>query len=467
MLRVTRSSFCKLVAKLLIVALVAPMFLWAGAGTARGQMWPTRRPISVVLLEIQDITPLKEGEQRDTYLADTLKAAIWTQLHENRWFQPVPENDLQLELQDTEHYQKPYNIAEQLRLAERLQAHGVITGFVEYLGKDPEKPVVGLRVQAIMLDKLTEEYVLGATVTVYSDPQPGADERTLLNDAIKKAAAELVTKMADYKVPEGVVLLASKLTAVKINIGETSGLKEGQRLALMRLMYDRVRERAELVKMGILRAYEVQRDSALCEVETAPSGVQVGDRVRAIWYEKPIGPTPPDLVAPMGAAGKKKHIGKVLTAAALFYLIATLILSNRATEEPRIRALEATDPAVAGAEYRAPEPVDARLGPQGKLRGALFSWHAVPGASEYRLELCPDRSFARDKTLRLSLAPRFPAGRGIEQAVVDRADADLFLAGQRTVWWRVGVRSDNEAIVRQYGPQFLYSEPQELVLGEN
>jgi hypothetical protein len=390
--RMLRHRGAKAVANFLIVALLAPILGSLGAGTALAQYSRVTRQLGTVVYDIQDVSK----EVSFPGLSALARDEVWNQMHLNRWFLPVPTNDVKAEIERSK-LQLPLDAREQSTLARELQADVVASGFVRVTELGGEPRVATVQLQIFLLDAVSEEYVNGATVTQSSDPMPGwqGPDSTLISEAVKKAASAAVDEMGRYQVPEGYVITEASTGAIRITRGEREDMEPGDKFVVIGRTADRNTDATVPEVRGIIEVTDVRATYSLCRRVEGRRGqaIQIGDMVRGLYWEKPIG-TGVDVKKPGSERNKLKRDGpKIIGILVLLIAFGYLLKNNGARSTPNIavRASGVNIPGLPNAIIRVrwsppqgipldPEPVAGYVIGYELYRGSVPEFPLVPSA---------------------------------------------------------------------------------------
>ena len=85
-------------------------------------------------------------------LAAWAEEELWEELHQSRWFLPVPQRDVEAEVERS-NFNVPLSVREQQELATLLSAHATATGYVRTVevGGSPRVATVDLQVFLLSL----------------------------------------------------------------------------------------------------------------------------------------------------------------------------------------------------------------------------------------------------------------------------------------------------------------------------
>jgi len=337
--RIVRIRGARAVANFLIVAILAPAFGFMGSGVALGQYNRMARQLTVVVYNITDVSI----EVKVDDLAALARDALWNEMQQNRWFQPVPPRDVQAELERSK-LSLPLSEGEQVQLAGLLNADVVASGYVQAVkvGGDPRQAQVTL--QVFLLDRLSGEYINGATATESSDPMPGYEgpDSALVSEALKKAANSAVETIGRYEVPEGFIITSGTERDIRISLGEREGVEPGDKFVVIGRTTDSAADPATQQtfpqKQGVIQVSETRPTYSLCKRVEGGRGfpIQVGDFVRGLYYERPLAEGM-KIKEPGGRESKsRKNLPKVIGVLVLLILFGILIESNGAHASPGI-----------------------------------------------------------------------------------------------------------------------------------
>lgn len=338
--RIVRHKGARGVAHLLIVALMAPFFGSISGGVAYGQYNRLSRQLTVVVLDLLDVSE----EQVVPELAGWAKELLWDELHRSRWFLPVPERDVEAEIERSR-LDVPLNVREQQELARLLSAHVTATGYVRAVEIGGSPRIATVDFQVFLLDAVTGEYINGATVRESSDPMPGFEgpDSTLVREAVAKAAAEAVDVMGRYEVPEGYVITEGEDDQIRISLGEREGVDNGDRFVVIGRTTDLDTDETFPLVQGQLVVREVRTTYSICRRWGDSKGhpVHVGDFVRGLYYDEPlVKPGDKKIVGPDPIAPKReesrtrRNLPKVLGILALLVVFGVLVKNNKSNAKP-------------------------------------------------------------------------------------------------------------------------------------
>ncbi|MGI6350629.1 MAG: hypothetical protein ACOX6M_02885 [Armatimonadota bacterium] len=338
--RIVRHKGARAVAHLLIVALMAPFFGSISGGVAYGQYNHLSRQLTVVVLDMYDVS----GEQAVPELAAWAEEELWEELHQSRWFLPVPQRDVEAEVERS-NFNVPLSVREQQELATLLSAHATATGYVRTVEVGGSPRVATVDLQVFLLDALSGEYINGATIRESSDPMPGFEgpDSTLVREAVAKAAAEAVDVMGRYEIPEGYVITEGEDDQIRISLGEREGVDSGDRFVVIGRTTDMETDETFPMVQGQLVVREVRTTYSICRRWGDSKGhpVHVGDFVRGLYYDEPLvkpeGDTfmGPDPIEPKREESRtRKNLPKVLGILALLVVFGILISNNKSNAKP-------------------------------------------------------------------------------------------------------------------------------------
>lgn len=336
---IVRHPASRSVAHFLILVLLLPMaaLVHTPASAQFGGRVTRQVQLALIDFDVLGEVPPELGD-----IGATARDAVWNELHQSRSFMVSQRRDVETEIQ-TLKLEKPFNRDERVDLAESLQVDGICEGSVRILSIEGDPRVARVELQVRILDKLTREYVNGATVTESSDPMPGysGPDQKLVSDALKKAAASALDVMAQYIVPEGTVMSAFRREAIIINLGERHGLRRDMRFVVLRKVYNRTTGETELERICKLRVKEVRLQDCIAEPDGPYPGVLTEDLVRGVWsgpnLEAAASTRSVVDVGPQSESGggrKSGSLGKVLLIALVVFLIARLVAGQGVFNSP-------------------------------------------------------------------------------------------------------------------------------------
>jgi hypothetical protein len=319
---------------------MAPFFGSISAGVAYGQYNRLTRQLTVIVLDMHDVSE----EQTVPELAAWAEEELWDEFHQNRWFLPVPEKDVEAEIERSE-FDLPLASREQQDLAWLLNADVVATGYVRAVEVGGSPRVATVDLQVFLLDALSGEYINGATIRESSDPMPGFEgpDSTLIKEAVAKAAAEAVHVMGRYEVPEGYVITEGQEDAIRISLGEREGLDNGDRFVVIGRTTDPETDETFPQVQGQLVVSETRTTYSICERWGEGKGhpIHVGDFVRGLYYDEPlIAPEDSSVVGPEPVppdredSDTRRNLPKILGILALLVVFGILISNNGSNSTP-------------------------------------------------------------------------------------------------------------------------------------
>ena len=261
--------------RLIAVAIATAVFLLAGMASAQA---PGRDVTHAVVLPVIDQT----GKAPPSVL-EKATAAVALALEDSGQFTVSSTADLARELAALD-LRPPLNKEEQLRLAERLHADRVVTGYLLSLEVDAKAGAGKCTLELRALDVSAEEVTAGGIGNAVMPPLPGwsGDAIAITNQLLRQAAEMAVREMQARKVRRGFVEMVDDLGVVHINLGLNDGLQIGQELVVMRGYWQRETETSTLRRIGTLLVRTVEADRCTA---TMTSGMppRTGDRVYVLY----------------------------------------------------------------------------------------------------------------------------------------------------------------------------------------
>ena len=210
-------------------------------------------------------------------------AALALALEDSGEFTVASSSDLMREMSALG-LRPPLNRQEQLRIAERLHADRVVNGYLEGMAVDPIGGQGACRLEIESLDVVAEEVIAGGIGLGQLKPLPGwkGDSDAISNQILRDAAESAVRDMQVKRVRRGFVESIDDQGFVHLNLGVADGLKVGDRLVVMRGIWERDLEKTTLRKIGtmIVRQSDSDRSVGLPEAGMPP---RTGDRVYVLY----------------------------------------------------------------------------------------------------------------------------------------------------------------------------------------
>lgn len=315
-------------ARPIAVATVAAALMVAGLAFAQA---PGREITHAVVLPVIDQT----GKAPPSVL-EKATAAVALALEDSGQFTVASTMDLMRELTALD-LRPPLNKEEQLRLAERLHADRVVTGYLLSLQVDAKAGAGRCTLEVRALDVAAEEVTAGGIGNAVMQPLPGwsGDEVAIVNQLLRQAAEMAVREMQVRKVRRGFVEMVDDLGVVHINLGMKDGLQIGQELVVMRGYWQRETETATLRRIGTLVVRTVEADRSTATV-TGGMPPRTGDRVYVLYQ-----PLAKKVAAERGK--KVTRSTRILAALAAAVGIAAVGLGSHRQSAPGVLAYLAQD----------------------------------------------------------------------------------------------------------------------------
>lgn len=340
--RMVRHRGARLLANLLVFAILAPVFGQFGATAAYAQANRLTRQLRVVVLDVEDVSSDKAVDN----LGSLARDAVWVEMQGNRWFLPLPQSEVQAAIDRGEQrneFARPLDPQEQQKLALDENAEGVSSGYVRVLGVEGDPKIATVELQLFFLDATTGMYINGATCVEKSDARPGYDgpDSTLIQEAVSKAAHSAVEQMGRFEVVEGYVLAGEGTDLIRVSVGRRDGVAEGDRFVVLGRVTDSRSNQTYPEVRGVIEVGDARSTYSVCKRTEGghPYPVMTGDFVRKVYSQDVIAKDPEIVVPPeRNAQGHKskssKNLSKVLIIGVLVVLFGILIKQNGAHTTP-------------------------------------------------------------------------------------------------------------------------------------
>ncbi len=289
---VSRSLFVCLVVVYLAVIVVPAM--------AQG------RPVtSAAVLPITDATG-----QSSLLLSEKVTDEVALALEGTGQFRVVPRADLERELSALK-LSPPLSDQQKVRLGKRLQVDKIVSGTLKSLRLDRKNGRVAATLSLEVFDVDVAAVLEGAQQTAITPPIPGweGDNTRVINEGIRAVVEATVDEMLRIRTDRGNVDLVDRQGNVTLNIGTNDGLEIGNRLLVMRPVWEPDLEKVVLRKVGIVQVTDV--DPRLSNARLVSGNMpRVGDKVYKLY-------TPPEVVQKITRARSTKNIATQIAALAL------------------------------------------------------------------------------------------------------------------------------------------------------
>jgi hypothetical protein len=260
-----------------MIAVVAVCFLAAGV---LAQPSAGKEVTHVVVLPVIDRTT---SGGAPTAVLEKATAALALALEDSGEFTVASSSDLMREFAALGLH-SPLNRQEQLRMAERLHADRVVNGYLEGISVDPAAGAGVCRIEIESLDVVAEEVIAGGSGTGQLKPLPGwkGDSDSITNQVLRDAAEGAVRDMQVKRVRRGYVESIDDQGYVHLNLGVADGLRVGDRLVVMRGIWERELEKTELRKIGTMVVHQTDSDRSV-GVPVGGMPPRTGDRVYVLY----------------------------------------------------------------------------------------------------------------------------------------------------------------------------------------
>lgn len=237
-------------------------------------------------------------------------AAVALALEDSGQFTVASTSDLRREI-DSLSVRPPFNQDTKLRLAEKLHADRVITGYLEGIQIDSSTGSGTARIEIESLDVAAEAVTGGGVGEGQIKPVPGwvGDSDAIINQVLRDAAEDAVGQMQVHRVRRGFVESIDDQGLIHLNLGVADGLRVGDELVIMRGIWERELEKTELHKIGVMRITQIDADRS---GGTSVSGMppRTGDRAYVLYQ-------PATAMAAIERGHKITRASRVLAAIAL------------------------------------------------------------------------------------------------------------------------------------------------------
>jgi len=224
-----------------------------------------------------------------------------------------------------------------VRLGEALNADAMIEGIITsvQIGGQGAARRAAVTIVIRMLDQASGEVLNGAIQTGFSNPRvgQGADDDTLITEAIDNAAYLAVKTMMEYIIPEATVQSTIRENEVMLNRGSRDGIKRGMRMIVTR---DR-----EII--GYLEVKSVSPNDSLAVVTKAMRGVRPEDKAKAIFDMPAAAKVAPEPGMPAGAPPAKQRGGAFLSkVSSILVLAGAVFLGAKLFKKSGVESIGAT-----------------------------------------------------------------------------------------------------------------------------
>lgn len=290
MQQIRRNSLCRIVAYILMVAMLTPQGLvyLPSAFAQGGQNVP-----AVAVVPFQDLT-----NRATPALLREATAAAALALEDRKEYIVTSTVDLDREMQALR-MTPPLSVSEQARLGTRLHVEKVLVGNLADLRVDPRTGQARVVLHLQLLDVAIGEYLDGAAVSIETKPIPGftGDVAHVTHEAMRQAAEAGVEQMLSATVRRGTVELVDDQGNININLGTDDGITNGTELLVMRPTWQPDVEQVIMRRVGTISISDAGAGMSIAR--SAQGAVPTtGDRVYRIY--KPV--------SAMAAEAKSKKI---------------------------------------------------------------------------------------------------------------------------------------------------------------
>ncbi|MBI3922364.1 MAG: hypothetical protein HY318_13165 [Armatimonadetes bacterium] len=178
----------------------------------------------------------------------------------------------------------PLDTLSQLRVAERLDAKGILTGRVYLSNVSTKPPRAKVEIAVTHTDVAAGEPVNGARTVGDTGAKLGqVDPAALIDEAVSKAAYGAVQSMAITKLPHGIVQILDQTNEITLNIGARDGVSPGMRMMVTREEWDPEKKKLYHRRIGDINIIDVEPAHSTAKSVGGVLGIQTGDKVRAVF----------------------------------------------------------------------------------------------------------------------------------------------------------------------------------------
>lgn len=307
--------------------------------------------ISVAVVPFVD-----HSRARKELLGEKAMDAVALALDESREYVVSPKADTRRELENigaglADGRNVALSLEQMVRLGERLRVDKVCNGSVDRLTLDGRTGRARCVLTVRLLDVTTHEYLDGATSDYTTRPIPGwkGDQSEVINEVLRSAAEDAVTKILTSRRPRGNVDLSDQDGTILVNLGARDGIDIGTQLLVVRGLWNEAEERVVVRKIGIIEVRSRETNMSRCRLVSG-SVPRTGDKCYVMYR-------PTRAVAAAASKARTKSyltiLGGVLAAVGLYNVAtgpdsrsapgARAFLAQQAPgSEPRIRVETAT-----------------------------------------------------------------------------------------------------------------------------
>ena len=250
---------------------------WDSVPAAHGQL----NLLRVIVLDFETeggLDPVLGRKAADALVVEMTAAGGYEVLPRDQIIQQVKAQGLSF----------PLDALSQVKIADELEANGVITGKVYSAHVSTKPPRAKVEIAVSQTDVVSGEPVNGArTVGDTGEKFGQVDPAVLLDEALTKAAYGAVKSMEATRLPKGIVQILDDKGEITINIGARDGVVVGMRMAVTRDEWMADKQKLITRRIGEILISGVEPAHSTARALPGSLGIQTSDRIVAI-FETPV-----------------------------------------------------------------------------------------------------------------------------------------------------------------------------------
>lgn len=249
------------------------VFTWFGGFGIQSSQAQTQ---TVVVLDFEVAPGLEPS------LGRTAREGLAAQLMRSGDYEVVPRQRVADVLKTEPRLHPPFNDTTQIRLAQVVGADSIISGTV--VVAEVTLTAAEVQIDVRQLDSRTFDCINGAQVLERAQRvEPDDTGHTLLNRALSKAILAAIRSMKKTKLAAGTVLGVTAEGA-RMSISIQGGVAVGQHYSMLREVYNRAKQKTEIVRIGEMRVTHVEPDRSTAVLAAVGcTSVRTGDTARQIF----------------------------------------------------------------------------------------------------------------------------------------------------------------------------------------
>ncbi len=279
---------------------------------------------SVVVLPMQDLTG------HDSFMASQKATdAVAMALEDSGEFRVISKRALAVALADLG-LVPPLMEAQQARLGEHLKVDKVVSGTLYEISVNSETGECRVTIEIRAMDIFLGWILDGAKITVQTRPIPGwgGDDVTVVNEALRQAAEQVVREMLRRHVIRGKVDAVDNRGMVTLNIGLNEGAHDGQRMLVVRSAWNKDIQQVKARVVGEIELFDVRARFSKARALGDSLWPQTGDYVYAQY-------TTPEMVSTR--RHRQAVTGSLRMGAAVLMLLGVLAIGkSKGTIKPPV-----------------------------------------------------------------------------------------------------------------------------------